>query len=378
MPAVRRSFCARVVVLFLAALVLAGFPSQAWASLTILVGEPFGRFGSMLPVGHIAVYLDRVCADGPLRLRMCLPGEPAGVVIARYHRIGQTDWIATPVMQFLYATEDPEEIPAYATPEVVRGLRDRYREQNLRELVPDSREGSKAFNEWLETVGVSYDRRVWGYELATSRAQDERFVALLNGRPNAHVYRLRRRNCANFAADIVNFYFPGTITGADRLADFGVMTPKHVARRVYECGIAHPGTELKVIQIPQLSGSLRRSRPVRGGAESGLKTKRYLVTLSILQPEAVAGLLILYLEDGRWQIGAGSSVEGPDFFQRSLPQIDPAGTVSVAKLDPGKSNRNLLGQDQEFASPPCLQLTTEPTADCESEDVWYFSSAQRK
>jgi hypothetical protein len=376
-PAACRRFCAPVALLVLVSVVFC-FPCQAWASLTILVGEPFGRFGTMLPVGHIALYLDRVCADGPTRLRMCRPGEPAGVVIARYHRIGQTDWIATPIMQFLYATDRPEEIPAYATPELIDALRNRYREQYLDELVPDSRKNSKAFNEWRETVGVSYDRRVWGYELATSRDQDERFVALMNAEPNQHIYRLRKQNCANFAAGIVNFYFPGAIAGADRLADFGIMTPKHVARRVYEYGIDHPDAELKAIEIPQVPGSFRRSRPVRSGAEAGLKTKRYLVTLSLLQPEAVAGLLILCLEDGRWQIGAGSSVEEPDFFQRSLPQVDPADTVSVAGLDAGQLAPNSQAQEQKVTGLPCLKSMTEPTTYCETQDVWYFSSSSEE
>jgi hypothetical protein len=367
-----RRFGAPVSVLLLA-IAYSCFPAQSSASLTILVGEPFGRFGSMLPVGHIAVYLDRVCADGPLRLRMCQPGEPAGVVIARYHRIGQTDWIATPIMQFLYATDRPDEIPAFATPELVSALRNQYRAEYLGELVPDGRESSKAFHEWLESVGVAYDRRVWGYELATSRAQDEEFVAYLNGRPNQHVYRLRKRNCADFAAEVVNFYFPSAIAGADRVADFGVMTPKHVARLVYDYGIAHPDTELKAIQVAQVPGAFRRSRPVRNGAEAGLKTKRYLVTLSLLQPEVVAGLLILYLEDGRWQIGAGSSVEGPGYFQRLLPPMDAAGIVSVAELDSGQEDSNFRAPTAELSGSPCSLSTIEPTA-CESQDVWYFFS----
>jgi hypothetical protein len=29
--------------------------------MTVLIGEPYGRFGTMLPVGHAVIYLDRVC-----------------------------------------------------------------------------------------------------------------------------------------------------------------------------------------------------------------------------------------------------------------------------------------------------------------------------
>ena len=83
---------------------------RARASMTVLVGEPFGNFGTMMPVGHTAIYLDHVCADVPLKLRACRVGEPEGVVVARYHRIGNIDWIATPVLEFLYAVERPEQI----------------------------------------------------------------------------------------------------------------------------------------------------------------------------------------------------------------------------------------------------------------------------
>ena len=71
----------------------------------------------MMPVGHTAIYLDRVCADGPLRLRMCQPGEPAGVAIARYHQIGDIDWVASPIMLFLYATDNADDVLKYATSE---------------------------------------------------------------------------------------------------------------------------------------------------------------------------------------------------------------------------------------------------------------------
>ncbi len=55
----------------------------------------------------------------PLKVRMCHPGEPQGVVLARYHRIGEYDWLASPVMQFLYATDRMEDVLSFATPEAV-------------------------------------------------------------------------------------------------------------------------------------------------------------------------------------------------------------------------------------------------------------------
>ena len=128
----------------------------------------------------------------------------------------------------------------------------------------------------------------------------------MNADPNYHLYHLRKTNCANFAADMVNLYYPGVVRRGDHIADFGLMTPKQVARSVATFGEAHPELHPRVVEIPQVPGSLRRSRPIRGAAEAGLKTKRYLATLLVIQPEIPVGLAILYLAHGRWQVGKGA------------------------------------------------------------------------
>ena len=46
-----------------------------------------------------------------------------------------------------------------------------------------------------------------------------------------------------------------------------------------------------------------------------LKTKRYLFTLLVIQPEAVAAMWAMYLDGGRWQIGKGAKVVGPEWFE---------------------------------------------------------------
>jgi hypothetical protein len=289
--------------------------TPARADLTVLVGEPFGSFGTMMPLGHTAIYLDRVCANGPLQLKMCSVGERPGVVLARYHAIGQYDWLAVPVMEFLYAVDRIQDVPRYATPEVVWGLREKYRQQYLRSVVPDGTQGQEfgdgrslgagSLEEWWESAGMAYNRRIWAYQVATTPAQDEHLVEVMNASANRHLYHLKKTNCADFAAGLVNLYFPGSVHN-DRIADFGLMTPKQVARSLIQYASARPELGLRVWQIPQVPGSLRRSRPVRGGAEAGLKTKRYLFTLLAIQPEVPAALAILYLWHGRWKVGDGA------------------------------------------------------------------------
>ena len=303
-------------------------PVRANASVTVLVGEPFGNFGTMMPVGHTAIYLDHLCADGPLKLRHCQPGEPQGVVLARYHRIGPYDWIASPVMQFLYATGRAEDVPEYMTPELAWSMREQYRVHFMEAIIPDGTEKDKATDEWWETAGVAYNRRLWGYQVDTTPEQDDAFLRTINAGPNLHLYHLRKTNCANFAADMINLFFPGTVRRGDHIADFGLMTPKQVARCLYTFGTAHPELHLKVIEIPQVPGSLRRSRPARGAAESGLKTKRYLFTLIAIQPEIPVVLTALYLDHGRWQLNQNAEIVGPSHFVSTSAGATESGTAA--------------------------------------------------
>ena len=214
-----------------------GLAVPAQASLAVLVGEPFGSFGTMMPTGHVSLYLDRVCAEGPTKLRMCAAGEQPGVVLARLNAIQPLDWIASPVMPFLYGVDSADQVLPFATTaDVEAAAAGLPAAKAAPASFPTQVEKTKASDEWWETVGVAYVRQVWGYEIATTREQDERFVARMNEMANRHDYHLHRMNCADFVADAVNFYYPGTVK-ENTVPDFHLMTPKQVARSVERYGL---------------------------------------------------------------------------------------------------------------------------------------------
>src|SRR3974390_122575 len=93
------------------------------AQAAMLMEEPFGFFGFLNQTGHDAIYFERICAETPVKLRRCGPGEP-GAVITRYQGIAHYDWIAVPLLPYLYAVESPSEVPAHVDHETVNGLRD--------------------------------------------------------------------------------------------------------------------------------------------------------------------------------------------------------------------------------------------------------------
>src|ERR1700728_4238003 len=156
----------RRVFLKLVVMVLA-CGSFAGASATLLLEEPYGHMGFFTATGHAAVYLSGVCARSPVELRPCAPGE-TGIVISRYDGVDGYDWVAIPLVPYLYAVERPENIPLFADARMVLQLRDRYRRQHLRAVAPDGKNGGTPGGNWYELVGCSYDRTIYGFEIETN------------------------------------------------------------------------------------------------------------------------------------------------------------------------------------------------------------------
>src|ERR1700685_354931 len=98
---------ATLCVLLLASL---GVPREVSANVAVLLEEPYSYDGAFAGAGHVAVYLTRVCAASPTSLRRCHEGE-LGAVISRYQGIAGYDWIAIPLVPYLYAVTNPENIP---------------------------------------------------------------------------------------------------------------------------------------------------------------------------------------------------------------------------------------------------------------------------
>src|SRR5215469_148599 len=108
------------VFVFSIAFVIAA-PAILRAQATLLLEEPYSYDGTFAGTGHAAVYLSRVCAETPVVLRRCQPGE-TGVVISRYHGVAGYDWIDVPLITYLYAVSMPDQIPLFADTKLVSFL----------------------------------------------------------------------------------------------------------------------------------------------------------------------------------------------------------------------------------------------------------------
>ena len=120
---------------------------------------------------------------------------------------------------------------------------------------------------------------------------------MFNDRRNVQRYNGAFRNCADFARTTINYLYPHAIR-RNFIADFGLTTPKSVARGLSHYAAKHPDIEFRVFRVPQIPGSLPRSREVQGVTESLLK--RYGIPLVILSPVATGVVFVAYLGHGRF------------------------------------------------------------------------------
>ena len=324
----------RLFTCMAAALLVLFLPtSTAHARMALIVGEPFGSFGTMMPQGHSSVYLSNLCVETAVQLRPCQPGE-FGAVVSRYHdlRHPAMDWMAFPLPVFLYGTENLNglsavgTIPRFMTAAVEADLRKRYRQDHLADFVPDlpDHHGTlrpPPYGDWEEGIGSAFDRRLLMYAFDTTPAQDLAALRWLAGRENKRSYTLGRANCADCAADLLRLVLPPEALKRNVLADFDMTTPKTLAREVDRYGRTHPELHLAVYEIPQLPGSLRRSRPIRGAAESLLTNHYYLSTLLIIQPEVILVDAVIYEKRGKFSIGTDAHVVEPTDWQPASPAL---------------------------------------------------------
>src|SRR5580698_5274036 len=269
--------------------------TPARARVTLLLEEPYSYDGAFAGTGHAAVYLSSVCAETPVVLRRCAPGE-LGAVISRYDGIAGRDWIAVPLIPYLYAVNEAENVPLSADSKLVDFLRDQYRRNHLESVAPDGPDGEPPSGRWIELVGAEYRRSIYGFQLDTTEEQDDALIRKYNSAPNRFRFNLVTHNCADFARNLINTYYPKMLHRS-LVGDLGVTTPKHIAQLFVRYGQHHPELHLTSFVIPQVPGSIRRSGPVRGVVESVVRAKKHMLPLLVFHP-VITGVLVAAAANG--------------------------------------------------------------------------------
>jgi hypothetical protein len=291
-------------------LLLALRPALSHAQAALLMEEPYGIYGTVNPTGHNAIYFENICAETPLKLRRCHPGE-LGVVISRYEGVDGYDWIAIPLIPYLYAVEEAADVPAHVDHDTVVNLRNRYREAHFESLGLDNSGGSYVRDGWTQLIGAAYERRIYAFRFQTTRAQDDAVIARLNNDSNRSHFHMLFRNCADFARTVLNDYFPHTFHRSV-FPDAGVTTPKQIAYKLAHYARKHPEMQLTVLVIPQIPGYRWHSHSTKDIAEA-FSTTAYAIPLTLVNPYLAGGIFVDYVVRGRYHlIPKNPEVVGPD------------------------------------------------------------------
>jgi len=320
----------------------------------------------------VAVYLSNVCAASPVVLRRCAEGE-TGVVLSRYDGIGGYDWIAIPLIPYLYAVDRPEAIPLFADAKLVAFLRDQYRRDYLEALAPDRPDGGTPEGNWYELIGSAYDRTIYGFEIETSPEQDALLINKFNSRPNRERYNFVKRNCADFVREVIDFYYPHALHRS-LVGDLGVTTPKQIAKMTAKYSRHHPELESSDFLVPQVPGSVRRSRPVHGVLESVVAAKKYMLPLVALHPYIGGGLLIEYFGHRRFDparnalifnLDSGRELDAPmtrDERLRYQSRMDELGQTRsvIDRVKEGKTKEEKTWERFEASAQPGLDALGQP------------------
>jgi hypothetical protein len=329
------------------------FCSYCHGQAALLMEQPYGIFGTLNPTGHNAIYFERICAETPVKVRRCEPGE-LGAVIARYQGIKGYDWIAIPLVPYLYSVEDAAQVPDRVDRDEVTRLRSRYRETHLQSLGNNLPKGNFLHGGWTQLLGAAYERRTYAFRFSTTPEQDDALIKQLNAGPNRSHFNLLFNNCADFGRVILNSYFPRTFRRSI-FPDAGMTTPKEIAYKLNRYARQHPETQLTVFEIRQVPGYRRHSRTNKSIAES-LTTTAYVAPIALLNPYLAGGLFVDYLVRSRHHVipndpeilgpenlfaltAPAASAENPDSAGQQAPSA--AGGVSPETRTPDTANSGL-------------------------------------
>ncbi len=286
----------------LVACLLALAPLRASADVGVVLNESLGEsMDRITGTGHTAVYFSRICADTPTKLRLCQPGEP-GSVMSTYINIGEdrsVEWNIVPLNIYLYGVEDPRNRPIFGSFKIKHALEERYRENYLSGYCDTPACQTSGKSEWREMVAATLIRGAYMFVVDTSIEQDRQLIAEFNNAPNNNHFNGATNNCADFARRIVNTYFPHAAS-RDVLNDFGMTSPKAVARTFTHYALRHPELNLRVLHFAQVPGTIKRSSDVRAGTEQLLRSKKLLIPMIVFASQALPVVAGSYVLTGRF------------------------------------------------------------------------------
>jgi hypothetical protein len=289
--------------------------------------------------GHSAVYLSRICPETPVKMRLCRPGEQ-GSVVSNYTTLGEDqpyEWNIVPLSIYLYGVADPNDRPLFVSAKIKDSLEDEYRKKILSPYCASSRCVTSENAEWREMVGAALTRSIYIFVVATTLEQDRELIAQFNASPNENHFNAFSRNCANFTKNVINTYFPRAVR-ADYINDFGMASPKAIARSFAKYARRHPDSQYRVLHFAQVPGTIKRSSVCRTGTEQLYRSKKLLVPMILFAGHELPIVAASYIFTGRFNPQSEyeehpALLAGEAGFQRSAASSQEGDTGSAELND---------------------------------------------
>ena len=276
--------------------------SKAYGDVGVVLNESLDTSVARITgSGHTAVYFSRICPESPVKLRLCEPGEQ-GSVISNYITLGEDqpfEWNIVPLNVYVYGVENPRYRPMVGSQKIKHVLEARYREKYLSEYCASESCQTSHKAEWREMVGASLERSIYMFVVDTTVQQDLAVIEHFNAEANENHFNGMIRNCADFTRRIINTYFPNA-TEPDYINDFGMTSPKAIARSFTRYAHRHPDAGFRVLHFAQVPGTIKRSSECRAGTEQLVRSKKLLVPMLIFADHVLPFVAASYILTGRF------------------------------------------------------------------------------
>lgn len=289
-------------------------------------------------------------------MRLCEPGEE-GSVLSNYSNFGEDQpygWNLVPLNVFLYGVEDAENRSLLATPNVRRALQDRYRSERLESICSGTSCADNPGAHWRDMVAATFARKLYIFEARTTLEQDLKIIERFNTLPNVDHYNGFTNNCADFAREVINTYFPG-VARPDHLNDFGMTSPKAIARSFSHYAERHPELEFRALRFAQAPGEFKRSSECRKGTEVAFRSKKWLLPM-LLKSHELALFAASYALTGRFSPDREvrrSPNERVAQYEHELATAEPdhrQEILSDFQQERQRARSEVLGNDEEWKS----------------------------
>lgn len=288
----------------MAGTIYALLPTIARADLGVMVADPTTVGASAFThAGHALIYLSGVCAESPVRARLCRAGEDGSVVTRypKFHENAPYGWNIVPIGLYLEGSLRPGERLLYGSQNVRDALGEKARDGFLQQICKNACPLT-AHSYWRDMVAATISRDIFVFAVKTTPEQDKAVVEWLNGQDNVDRYNGITHNCAAFASALVNTIFPHSVH-RDVVNDIGIMTPKAAARSFTRWARKQPELGFYVMHFSQKPGSIPRSGVASNGTETALHVKKYLIPAAMIGDHEVAGsFLVAYWLTGRFAL----------------------------------------------------------------------------